>query len=163
MLRACSRAIARTNSAFVLCPGLTATMWPRTRQTKEARSPMISSILCRTNSSRKRNGSLLKTIPPDHDLHSRELPPLIKFLSMSGWTSSSKQMSAPARFPLKTAGVTSVERNWVKRFSGPAWVHGSELIVRQQNEKRAAFDSTCIGYACNQKIFGRFLATTLLF
>src|SRR5881398_2680628 len=49
-----------------------------------ARSPMISRILCRANSSAKRNGSLLRTASPRTTMAFSKLPPLIKFFLHQG-------------------------------------------------------------------------------
>ena len=81
-------AMARASSVFGPCPGLTAMMCPLSRRPKSAMSPTMSRILCRTNSSGKRSGSLLSTDSPRITIALSSDPPLISPLSISGFTSS---------------------------------------------------------------------------
>ena len=78
----------RAASVFGPWPGLIATTCPRRRRPLRIRSPMISRILWRTNSSGNRSGSLLSTVSPCATMAFSMLPPLISPLSMSGLTSS---------------------------------------------------------------------------
>ena len=69
--------ILLTSSAFRECPGRTAMMWALSGLAKREKSPTISRILWRTNSSSKRRGSLDRILSPLITIALSKLPPRI--------------------------------------------------------------------------------------
>ena len=70
--------ICRTNSQFAAWLGLTAIRCPRIGRPSSDRSPTMSSILCRTNSSGYRSGSVVSTASSRMTTAFSRLPPLMR-------------------------------------------------------------------------------------